>query len=38
MDLKIEALWITLDPDLNTITGDTIEGVHPVGRHTVPTE
>jgi hypothetical protein len=38
MGLKIEALWITLDPDLNTITGDTIEGVHPVGRHTVPTE
>jgi hypothetical protein len=36
MDVTVDALWLPLDPDLNQVRGHTIEGIHPIGSHTVP--
>ena len=38
MAVSIEAVWIPLDPELNTIRGTTIAGTHPVGSHTIPVD
>lgn len=36
MDVTVDALWLPLDPELNRVRGQTIEGIHPIGSHTVP--
>jgi len=38
MDYEVDAIWIPLDPEKNTIMGHTVEGIHPIGSHSVPIE
>ena len=36
MTYSAEALWIELDPETSQISGETVTGIHPIGRHEVP--